>query len=226
MTSLTTVLLVDDHSLFREGLANLLSGQDGIEVVGQAANGGEAIARARELQPDLILMDIKMPGMSGLGGTRRIKEEMPHTRIVMLTVSEDDDDLFEAIKSGAEGYLLKTIKSRDLIEMLKGVSQGEVALTRMMARKLWQEFAQQGNQEAQPASMYQPILTRREMEVIRLLSEGISDKEIAGRLSISVRTVKNHVHNILEKLQLQNRFQAASYALRKGLVKEDPSEIS
>ena len=226
MTSLTTVLLVDDHSLFREGLANLLSGQDGIEVVGQAANGGEAIARARELQPDLILMDIKMPGMSGLEVTRRIKEEMPHTRIVMLTVSEDDDDLFEAIKSGAEGYLLKTIKSRDLIEMLKGVSQGEVALTRMMARKLWQELAQQGNQEAQPASMYQPILTRREMEVIRLLSEGISDKEIAGRLSISVRTVKNHVHNILEKLQLQNRFQAASYALRKGLVKEDPSEIS
>ncbi len=226
MTSLTTVLLVDDHSLFREGLANLLSGQDGMEVVGQAANGGEAIARARELQPDLILMDIKMPGMSGLEVTRRIKEEMPHTRIVMLTVSEDDDDLFEAIKSGAEGYLLKTIKSRDLIEMLKGVSQGEVALTRMMARKLWQEFAQQGNQEAQPASMYQPILTRREMEVIRLLSEGISDKEIAGRLSISVRTVKNHVHNILEKLQLQNRFQAASYALRKGLVKEDPSEIS
>lgn len=109
MTSQTTVLLVDDHNLFREGLANILSGQDGIEVVGQAANGEEAIAKARELQPDLILMDIKMPGISGLEVTKRIKEEMPHTRIVMLTVSEDEEDLFEAIKSGAEGYLLKTI---------------------------------------------------------------------------------------------------------------------
>lgn len=225
MTAPTTALLVDDHSLFREGLANLLSGQDGIEIVGQAANGEEAIAKARELLPDLILMDVKMPGMSGLEATRRIKEEMPHTRIVMLTVSEDDEDLFEAIKCGAEGYLLKTIKSRDLIDMLKGVSQGEVALTRLMARKLWQEFAQQ-SQQSQPAAMFHPILTRREMEVVRLLSEGISDKEIAGRLSISVRTVKNHVHNILEKLQLQNRFQAASYALRKGLIKDDTSAIS
>ncbi len=225
MTSQTTVLLVDDHNLFREGLANILSDQDGIEVVGQAANGEEAINKARELLPDLILMDIKMPGMSGLAVTKLIKEEMPHTRIVMLTVSEDEDDLFEAIKSGAEGYLLKTIKSRDLIDMLKGVIQGEIALTKLMARKLWREFAQQTPQPQQPAA-YQTVLTRREMEVIRLLSEGISDKEIASRLIISVRTVKNHVHNILEKLQLQNRFQAASYALRKGLMKEDSSETN
>ncbi|MBU2008744.1 MAG: response regulator transcription factor [Chloroflexi bacterium] len=220
MQDKTTVLLVDDHALFREGLAALLSTQDGIEIVGEAASGEEALEKARELLPDVILMDILMPGMGGLDATRRIKEEMPHTRVVILTVSEEEEDLFEAIKAGAEGYLLKTVKSRDLIDMLLGVLRGEVALSRVIARKLWEEFAEQAKKQETPSLLPPPNLTRREMEVLRFLSEGFSDKAIASRLGISQRTVKNHVHNILAKLQLQNRVQAAAYALRQGLVKE------
>jgi len=220
MQDKTTVLLVDDHALFREGLAALLSTQEGIEIVGEAASGEEALEKARELLPDVILMDILMPGMGGLDATRKIKEEMPHTRIVMLTVSEEEDDLFEAIKAGAEGYLLKTVKSRDLIDMLLGVLRGEAAVSRVIARKLWEEFAEQAKRQEAPSLLAPPHLTRREMEVLRFLSEGLPDKAIASRLGISQRTVKNHVHNILEKLQLQNRVQAAAYALRQGLVKE------
>ena len=220
MQDKTTVLLVDDHALFREGLAALLSTQEGIEIVGEAASGEEALEKARELLPDVILMDILMPGMGGLGATRKIKEEMPHTRIVMLTVSEEEEDLFEAIKAGAEGYLLKTVKSRDLIDMLLGVLRGEVAVSRIIARKLWEEFAEQAKRQEAPSLLAPPHLTRREMEVLRFLSEGLPDKAIASRLGISQRTVKNHVHNILDKLQLQNRVQAAAYALRQGLVKE------
>ena len=220
MQDKTTVLLVDDHALFREGLAALLSTQDGIEIVGEAASGEEALEKARELLPDVILMDILMPGMGGLDATRKIKEEMPHTRIVMLTVSEEEDDLFEAIKAGAEGYLLKTVKSRDLIDMLLGVLRGEAAVSRVIARKLWEEFAEQAKKQEAPYLLAPPHLTRREMEVLCFLSEGLPDKAIASRLGISQRTVKNHVHNILEKLHLQNRVQAAAYALRQGLVKE------
>jgi len=220
MQDKTTVLLVDDHALFREGLAALLSTQEGIEIVGEAASGEEALEKARELLPDVILMDILMPGMGGLDATRKIKEEMPHTRVVILTVSEEDEDLFEAIKAGAEGYLLKTVKSRDLIDMLLGVLRGEVALSRVIARKLWEEFAEHAKKQEAPSLLPPPNLTRREMEVLRFLSEGFSDKAIASRLGISQRTVKNHVHNILAKLQLQNRVQAAAYALRQGLVKE------
>ena len=220
MEEKTAVLLVDDHALFREGLATLLSCQEGIEIVGEASSGEEALEKARELLPDIILMDVRMPGMGGLEATRKIKEEMPHTRILILTVSEDEDDLFEAIKSGAEGYLLKTVKSRDLIDMLLGVFRGEAALSRVMARKLWNEFAVQAKKQDNPSLVPRPDLTRREMEVLHLLSEGSSDKVIAGRLGISQRTVKNHVHNVLEKLQLHNRVQAAAYAHRKGLVEE------
>lgn len=213
----TTVLLVDDHTLFREGLASLLSAQGNIEVVGEAADGLEALEKARELVPDLILMDIKMPRCNGLEAVRLIKEELPHTRIVMLTVSEDDQDLFEAITSGAEGYLLKTLKSQELFELLKGVFQGEAPISRSMARKLLDEFVRQSRPQNHLATP-RAELTRREWEVLQLLSEGASDKEIATRLCISLRTVKNHVHNILEKLQLRNRVQAAAYALRQDLV--------
>src|SRR3990170_2876537 len=141
MTEKTTVLLVDDHTLFREGMASLLSAQEDIEVVGEASDGLEALEKARDLVPDLILMDIKMPRCNGLQATRLIKEEMPHVRIVMLTVSEDDQDLFEAIKSGAEGYLLKTLKARELFEMIRGVLRGEAPLSRSMARKILEEFS-------------------------------------------------------------------------------------
>ena len=219
----TTVLLVDDHALFRQGLAGLLSSQDGIEVVGEAADGAEALEKARELVPDLILMDINMPTVNGLEATRLIKGELPHTRIVMLTVSEDDHDLFEAVKNGAEGYLLKTLKATELFELLKGVFQGEAPISPTMARKLLSEFAQLSrhqNHESDGDHGAADSLTRREREVLQYLSDGAPDKEIANRLCISQRTVKNHVHNILEKLQLQNRVQAAAYALREGLVRD------
>ena len=215
MTEKTTVLLVDDHTLFREGMASLLSAQQDIEVVGEASDGLEALEKARELAPDLILMDIRMPRCGGLEATRLIKQELPHTRIVMLTVSEDDQDLFEAVSLGAEGYLLKTLKSQELFELLKGVFRGEAPISRSMAKKLLQEFARQSHHQDQPTSP-RVELTRIECEVLELLSEGASDKEIATRLGISPRTAKNHVHNILEKLQLGNRVQAAAYALRQG----------
>lgn len=216
----TTVLLVDDHTLFRQGLAGLLSSQGDIEVVGEASSGQEAVEKARELVPDLILMDINMPGVNGLEATRLIKEELPHTRIVILTVSEDDRDLFEAVKNGAEGYLLKTLRAEQLFELLKGVFRGEAPISPSMARKLLAEFAQMARKDKeQPTSNDHQELTRREREVLQLLSDGSTDKEIAATLCISRRTVKNHVHNILEKLQLQNRVQATAYALREGLVR-------
>lgn len=218
----TTVLLVDDHALFRQGLASLLSAQEGIEVVGQASDGHEALEKVRELVPDLILMDIKMPGLNGLEATKLIKEELPHTRIVILTVSEDDQDLFDAVRNGAEGYLLKTLRAEELFELLKGVFRGEAPISPFMARKLLNEFAQLSRRpdpEQEHLQTSRDDLTRREREVLQLLSDGATDKEIAAQLCISRRTVKNHVHNILEKLQLQNRVQATAYALREGLVK-------
>lgn len=217
----TTVLLVDDHALFRQGLAGLLSSQDDIEVVGEASSGEEAVEKARELVPDLILMDINMPGTNGLEATRLIKDELPHTRVVMLTVSEDDHDLFEAVKNGAEGYLLKTLKAEQLFELLKGVFKGEAPISPSMAKKLLAEFAHMARKDKeQPIETdHHGALTKREREVLQLLSDGATDKEIAASLCISRRTVKNHVHNILEKLQLQNRVQATAYALREGLVR-------
>lgn len=220
---ITTVLLVDDHALFRQGLASLLSSQDGIEVVGQAANGQEALEKAIEVVPDLILMDITMPVLNGLEATKRIKEQLPHTRIVMLTVSEDDQDLFDAVRNGAEGYLLKTLRAEELFELLKGVFQGEAPISPSMARKLLTEFAQLSKRQTSNGDHHstepKSDLTRREREVLQSLSDGATDKEIAAQLCISRRTVKNHVHNILEKLQLQNRVQATAYALREGLVR-------
>jgi len=214
-----SVLLADDHALFRDGLISLLSTQDEIEVVGVANDGLETLEKARELVPDLILMDIKMPRCNGLEATRLIKEEMPHIRIVMLTVSEDDQDLFEAIKNGAEGYLLKTLNAQELVELLKGVFRGEAPISRTMARKILHEFALQSRRQ-EPAAVPRGELTRREMEVLQLVSQGDRDKEIAARLCISQRTVKNHMHNILDKLHLQNRVQAATYALRQGLIRQ------
>ncbi|MDP2935134.1 MAG: response regulator transcription factor [Dehalococcoidia bacterium] len=214
-----TVLLADDHALFRDGLVSLLSMQEEIEVAGIANDGQEALEKARELVPDLILMDIKMPRMNGLEATRLIKEEMPHIRIVMLTVSEDDHDLFEAIKNGAEGYLLKTINAQELVDLLKGVFRGEAPISRTMARKILHEFALQ-SRRPEPEAIARGDLTRREIEVLQLVSEGSKNKEIAARLCISPRTVKNHMQNILDKLHLQNRVQAATYALRQGLIQQ------
>lgn len=216
------VLLVDDHALFRKGIASILAGERGFEVVGEASDGLEALERARELMPDVILMDIFMPGSNGLEATRRIKEALPYVKIIMLTVSEEDQNLFEAIKSGAQGYLLKKIEPRELFAMVKGVVHGDAPISSAMAAKILGEFARQARRTAPPR---QPgaDLSPREKEVLELVTQGKSNKEIAGALAIAENTVKNHLKNILEKLHLENRVQAATFALREGLV-EKPSE--
>lgn len=217
------ILLVDDHILFREGVAALLSTRPAMEVVGQAGDGLEAIARARETVPEVILMDISMPNCSGLEAVRVIKREMPHVHIIMLTVSDDDDDLFAAIKSGAEGYLLKDLEPAQLFSMLNGVRRGEVAMSGAMAARILQEFRQPGQSRGGQGEVREE-LTPREVEVLAEVVKGETNKGIAAALNITENTVKIHLCNILGKLHLQNRIQAAVYAVRRGLVQNPPAE--
>ena len=217
------VLLVDDHVLFRQGLASLIDPLEDMEVVGEASDGREALERARELMPDLILMDIHMPGWDGLKATQLIKEEMPYVKIVMLTISDDDGDIFEAIKSGAQGYLLKNLKPEDLFEMLRGVYRGGASISGLTAAKILDEFARLA-QETSPVPSSGESLTPREREVLQLVAQGATNKEIASQLFIAENTVKNHLRNILAKLHLGNRVQAAAYALREGLIGDSSPE--
>ncbi len=211
------ILLVDDHILFRKGLASLLASHKELEVVGEAGDGLQAIELAHETMPDLIMMDIGMPGCNGLEATRRIKRDMPHVKIVMLTVSDDDCDLFAAIRNGAQGYLLKNLEPHQLFEMLERARRGEAAISGVLAAKILQEFREPGQDLSQQAEV-RDELTPREIEVLEQVVQGASNKEIAVALSISENTVKIHLRNILEKLHLQNRIQAAVYAVREGLV--------
>lgn len=214
------ILLVDDHALFRAGIASLLASRKGLEVVGQAVDGQEALEAARQLKPDLVLMDLHMPGVNGIEATRNIRSELPQVKVVMLTVSDRDQDLFEAIKNGAHGYLLKNLEPEELFDYLAGVSRGEAPLSRTMAAKILSEFASQASRTREP-SPSQPSgdLTAREREVLRLVASGATNKEIAAALTLTENTVKNHLRNILEKLHLENRVQAAAYALKMGLNK-------
>jgi DNA-binding NarL/FixJ family response regulator len=209
------VVVADDHALFRDGLVSLLEAR-GVEIVGEAENGAEAVEMARQLHPDAVLMDLAMPVMGGLDATRLISAELPSVKVVVLTASEDDADLFEAIKSGAQGYLFKDLKADELIRLLDGVTRGEPALTPALARKLLAEFARPptGQRDKSPDE-----LTDREREVLDLLVEGItSNRELADRLVVTENTVKYHLRNILDKLHVQNRAQVVAYAVRHGLV--------
>jgi len=208
------VLLVDDHMLFRRGVATFLAAEPDFEVVGEAGNGSEALHMARELMPDVILMDISMPVMDGLEATRQIKAQIPYVKIVILTVNDEEQKLFEAVKAGALGYLLKKIEPRALAGTLRGVANGEASLSRLMAARLMEEFARQAGE----AKSGTPDLTSREREVLGAVAHGRSNKEIAAALAIAENTVKNHLKNILEKLHLENRVQAATYALQRGLI--------
>ncbi|MBI4200287.1 MAG: response regulator transcription factor [Chloroflexi bacterium] len=209
------VLLADDHALFRDGIASLLEAW-GFQIAGQAGDGQEALEQARQLLPDLILMDIRMPRASGLEATRLIKAEMPETKVVILTVSEDEADLFEAIKSGAEGYILKNIKGEEFGDLIAGIARGEAPIQRHLAAKILEEFARQARRQ-EAVNPTEEALTQREQEVLRMVAAGATNKDVAQALNISPETVKFHLRNIMQKLHLQNRAQVISYAVRRGM---------
>lgn len=211
------VLLVDDHALFRKGLASLLLNLKELEVIGEAGNGKEALLQARILNPDIIIMDVEMPEMNGVEAVKLIKKELPQCKIVMLTISEDDDNLFNSIKNGAQGYLLKSMDPDHLIEEMKGLLRGEAALSKIVASKILKEFAHVC-QKKLDIHFDKYHLTERESEVLNLVALGMTNKEISQRLAITENTVKNHLCNIMEKLHLQNRVQLATFAWREGLV--------
>ncbi|TAM55368.1 MAG: response regulator transcription factor [Chloroflexota bacterium] len=209
------ILLADDHALFRDGVASLLAAW-GHEVVGQARDGEEAVALAEALRPDLVLMDVRMPRVSGLEAIRRIKAAQPDAHIVMLTVSEDEDDLFAAIKAGAQGYLLKDLESAQLRRMLEAVERGEAAITPATAARILDELAR----DARATLTGPERLTKRELDVLRLVTAGLRNKEIAAQLGMSENTAKYHLKHILEKLQAESRTELAARAVREGLVSD------
>ncbi|MDO8614327.1 MAG: response regulator transcription factor [Dehalococcoidia bacterium] len=216
------VLIADDHALFRDGVASLLKAW-GLDVVGQAGDGFKALEATRALRPDLILMDIQMPLCSGLQATRLIKAEMPETRIVMVTVSDEEEDLFEAIKSGAEGYVLKNMSGEEFSRVLNDIANGEAPLSQGLAAKILTEFARMSREPA-PKESDKDQLSDREREVLQEVAGGATNKEIAARLFISESTVNFHMKSILSKLHVRNRAQAVAYALQTGLVRVIPGD--
>ena len=222
MADALRILLVDDHLLFRKGIASMLSDRQQFAVVGEAGDGVEAIRVAKETKPDLVLLDIHMPRRDGLETIKILRQKLPETKVVMLTVSDDEEDLFEAIKAGAKGYLLKNLHPQQLYAVLEGVGQGEAAISGKMASKILQEFNQSGQE---PVGETDPdALTEREVEVLEQVVTGATNKEIAATLHITENTVKIHLRNILEKLHVQNRIQAAVRAVHSGLVEEEAFE--
>ncbi|HUL24985.1 MAG TPA: response regulator transcription factor [Streptosporangiaceae bacterium] len=214
------VLIVDDHALFRRGLEMVLAEEPDIELVGEASDGAEAVERAGEALPDVVLMDIRMPKSSGIEACRAMKEVAPSAKIVMLTISDEEEDLFEAIRAGASGYLLKDIPYDEVADVVRAVHGGQSLINPSMAAKLLTEFAalakRDGEERAQQVPA--PKLTDREMEVLRLVARGMNNRDIAKELFISENTVKNHVRNILEKLQIHSRMEAVMIAVREKLI--------
>jgi len=210
------ILIADDHALFRDGLRSLLEAH-GFDVAGEARDGAEAVEKAWSLKPDVVLMDLTMPGANGLDATKRLAAELPEMKVVILTASDDDDLLFEAVKCGAKGYLLKDLDSESFCTLLERVSQGEPVFTPTLARKLLHEFAKP--RRAQRDSGDAEALTRRETEVLELMVSGAtSNRRLARKLGLSENTIKFHVRNILDKLHLHNRAEVVAYALRHHIV--------
>jgi DNA-binding NarL/FixJ family response regulator len=213
------VLLADDHDLFRQGVRRLLEAAEDIDVVSEASNGEQAVRLVEEFAPDVVLLDIGMPDLSGIDAARIIKTTSPRTGLIMLTVHAEEEFLFEAIKAGAMGYLLKDCTAEELLRAVRVVYEGEGLLAPTMAAKVMHEFAKvRGTRDL--AAVMNP-LTQREVEILQHVASGLANKEIALRLGISERTVKNHLSNIMEKLHVNSRTQAAVYALRSGLVPDD-----
>jgi len=216
------VLVVDDHALFRRGLEMTLRAELDVDVVGEASDGHEAVEKAGDLLPDVVLMDVRMPKRTGIEACRAIKDVAPSAKIIMLTISDEEEDLFEAIKAGATGYLLKEISIDEVADAVRAVHGGQSLINPSMAAKLINEFAslaRREDTEERPQQVPAPRLTDREMEVLRLVARGLNNRDIAKELFISENTVKNHVRNILEKLQLHSRMEAVVYAVRENLLK-------
>ncbi len=212
------VMVVDDHALFRRGLEMVLQQEDDIDLVGEASDGAEAVDKAQELMPDVVLMDVRMPKRSGIEAAGQIKDLLPHAKILMLTISDDEADLYDAIKAGASGYLLKEIPIEEVADAIRSVWQGQSRISPSMASKLLTEFANMSKASSERPQMPAPKLTDREMEVLKLVAQGLNNRDIAKELFISENTVKNHIRNILEKLHLHSRMEAVVYAVREKLL--------
>jgi two-component system NarL family response regulator len=210
------VLVVDDHALFRHGLVSVLRSAADLEVVGEARDGMEAIEQAATLEPDVVLMDVRMPTVNGIEAARRIRVAQPTVRVLMLTESEDEDDLFGALRAGATGYLLKEVAIDEIADAIRSVANGQALVSPSMTTKLLSEFNAMSRRLEEEHDGRR--LTDRELEVLRLIARGMSNKDIGTELVISENTVRNHVRNILEKLQVRSRVEAAMYAVREKLV--------
>jgi DNA-binding NarL/FixJ family response regulator len=212
------VMVVDDHALFRRGLEMVLAQEPDLELVGEASDGAEAVERVPELMPDVVLMDVRMPRRSGIEAAGQIKDLLPHVKILMLTISDEEADLYDAIKAGASGYLLKEIPIEEVADAIRSVWQGQSRISPSMASKLLTEFANMSKVTNDRPQMPAPKLTDREMEVLKLVAQGMNNRDIAKELFISENTVKNHIRNILEKLHLHSRMEAVVYAVREKLL--------
>jgi DNA-binding NarL/FixJ family response regulator len=212
------VLIADDHELFRRGLEQALDGEPDIDVIGEAEDGVEATEQTLTLLPDIVLMDVRMPGITGVEAAQRILTERPEVKVVMLSGSDDKEDLFAAVRAGVSGYLLKEVSIDELADAVRAVHRGQGLLAPVMIAPLMAEFTVLSQRVDDTAPRAAPKLTDRELEVLRLVATGMSNKEIAGELVIAENTVKNHVRNILEKLRLRSRTEAAMYAVREKLV--------
>ena len=212
------VLVVDDHALFRRGLQMVLAQEPDIEVVGEAGDGTEAVAMAEQMLPDIVLMDVRMPRRGGIDACTAIHETVPSAKIIMLTISDEEADLYDAIKAGAMGYLLKEISIEEVASAIRAVHGGQSLISPSMASKLLTEFASMIKKTDDRQQVPTPRLTDREMEVLKLVAKGMNNRDIAKQLFISENTVKNHIRNILEKLQLHSRMEAVVYAVREKLL--------
>lgn len=216
------LLLVDDHALFRLGIRTLIDRMAGYTVVGEATDGIEAVAKAHELMPDIVLMDIRMPRCSGLAALEQMQRELPFIKVVMLTISEDNDDLFAAIKAGARGYVLKSSSGDELVFALDSIASGGAVVSPTMAVRLLSEFASIARMTGDLLPENSPELTPREKEILELVGQGLENKEIADSLYVAESTVKNHLANIMAKLHIRNRAQAAAYAVRSQMAAKKP----
>jgi DNA-binding NarL/FixJ family response regulator len=212
------VLIADDSPLFRRGISVVLATEEAIDVVAEAENGEDAVEKAAEYAPDVVLMDVRMPRVNGIEAARAIRGDSPATKIIMLTVSDEDDDLYEAIKAGANSYLLKEVSVEEVPEAIRAVVQGQSLISPSMASKLLNEFNTLAKQADEKPRLQAPRLTTRELEVLKLVAQGMSNRDVAEALFIAENTVKNHVRNILEKLQLHSRMEAVVYAVREKIL--------